>query len=93
MIARTPVSDEPSNHLRTTIGNREVILHGIVRAVLPDLYHYFMTVSWPKLFAAIATLFLVFDFLFGCLYDLQPHSIANLDPPGFAGTFFLALRR
>jgi len=85
------MSDEPSSQLRTTIGNRDVILHGVVRAVLPDLYHYLMTVTWPKLFATIAALFLAFDFLFGCLYDLQPHSIANLDPPGFAGTFFFSV--
>src|SRR6202034_4721435 len=35
--------------------------------------------------------FLVFDFLFGCLYYLQPGSVANVSPPGFAGAFFFSV--
>ena len=42
-------------------------------------------------FAAIAVFFLVFDFLFGCLYYLQPGSVANLSPPGFLGAFFFSV--
>jgi len=66
-------------------------MRGIDRAVFQDLYHYLMTVSWPQLFAGIAGFFLVFDFLFGCLYYLVPNCIANLNPPGFAGTFFFSV--
>jgi inward rectifier potassium channel len=50
-----------------------------------------MTVTWPRLFAVIGAFFLVFDFLFGCLYYLQPGSVANLSPPGFAGAFFFSV--
>ncbi len=50
-----------------------------------------MTVSWPQLFLAIAAFFLGFDFVFGCLYYLQPNCIANLSPPGFAGAFFFSV--
>ncbi len=76
---------------RVQVGARQVITRGIAPAVFQDLYHYLMTVSWPRLFAAIGAFFLVFDFLFGCLYHLQPGSVANLSPPGFAGAFFFSV--
>jgi inward rectifier potassium channel len=77
--------------LRVKIGDREFVTQGIAPAVYQDLYHHFMTVSWPRLFGTIAGLFLGFDFLFGCLYRLVPGCIANLNPPGFAGAFFFSV--
>jgi len=76
---------------RLKVGGRAVITRGITPAIFQDLYHYLMTVSWPRLFAALAAFFLVFDFLFGCLYYLRPGSVANLSPPGFAGAFFFSV--
>lgn len=76
---------------RIKLGEREIISHGIAPAVLQDLYHYFMTVSWPRLFATIGAFFLIFDLLFGFLYHLVPGCIANLNPPGFAGAFFFSV--
>jgi len=76
-------------HIR--VGLREVVTEGISRSVLQDLFHHFMTVGWPRLFATFAAFFLAFDVLFGCLYDLVPGCIANLNPPGFAGAFFFSV--
>ena len=73
------------------MGTREVITEGIVRPIFHDLFHHFMTVSWPRLFATLAAFFLVFDLLFGLLYYLVPGCIANLSPPGFAGDFFFSV--
>lgn len=73
------------------IGGREIITEGIARGVFNDLFHYFMTVSWPQLFATFAFFFLAFDLLFGLLYHLVPGCIANLNPPGFAGAFFFSV--
>jgi inward rectifier potassium channel len=84
-------SDMSKNASRLKVGGRQVITRGIAPAVLQDLYHYLMTVTWPKLFAVIGAFFLVFDFLFGCLYYLEPGSVANLSPPGFAGAFFFSV--
>ena len=77
--------------MRLKIGGRQFIVQGSVRAVYQDLYHYLMTVSWPQLFGVIAAFFLVFDFLFGCLYYLAAGCIANLNPPGFVGAFFFSV--
>ena len=76
---------------RVKIGQREILTQGLSRAVLHDLYHHFMTVSWPRLFGTLAAFFLAFDILFGLLYYLVPGCIANLNPPGFAGAFFFSV--
>jgi inward rectifier potassium channel len=76
---------------RVNIGGREITTEGIASGVFHDLYHYFMTVSWPQLFATFGLFFLVFDVLFGLLYHLVPGCIANLNPPGFAGAFFFSV--
>ena len=76
---------------RIQLGEREIVTQGLRPAVFQDLYHFFMTVSWPRLFATIAAFFLGFDLLFGWLYYLVPGCIANLNPPGFAGAFFFSV--
>jgi inward rectifier potassium channel len=73
------------------LGARLVITQGIRAEVLQDLFHFFMKVGWPRLFATIAGFFLGFDLLFGFLYNLVPGCIANLNPPGFAGAFFFSV--
>ncbi len=88
---RSTKASRPASTLRVKIGGREFVTQGISPAVYQDLYHHFMTVSWPRLFGTIALLFLGFDFLFGCLYRLVPGCIANLNPPGFAGAFFFSV--
>jgi inward rectifier potassium channel len=76
---------------RVTIGRYEFLIQGLSRNVFGDLFHYFMTVSWPRLFVTLAAFFLSFDLLFGLLYHLAPGCIANLNPPGFAGAFFFSV--
>jgi len=79
------------NVQRVTVGQREILTEGIQRVVLQDLFHYFMTITWPQLFATFAGFFLVFDTLFGFVYYLVPGCIANLNPPGFTGAFFFSV--
>jgi len=76
---------------RIRLGARDVVTKGLSIAVVQDLYHYFMTVSWTRLFATIAAFFLLFDLLFGCLYEVVPGCVANLNPPGFLGAFFFSV--
>ncbi len=73
------------------IGGRVVTTQGIPREIIQDLFHYFMTVGWPQLFATFAGFFLGFDVLFGFIYHLVPGCIANLNPPGLAGAFFFSV--
>jgi inward rectifier potassium channel len=76
---------------RINVGQREILTHGLSREVFHDLFHHFMTVSWPRLFGTLAAFFLAFDVLFGFLYHAVPGCIANLNPPGFLGAFFFSV--
>jgi len=84
-------SQNPINVRRIRVGQREILTEGIQRVVFQDLFHYFMTITWPQLFATFAAFFLAFDTLFGLFYFLVPGCIANLNPPGFAGAFFFSV--
>ncbi|HEY6617967.1 MAG TPA: ion channel [Steroidobacteraceae bacterium] len=88
---RKPAARKPLGRRIVKLGTRQVVTEGIVRPIFHDLFHHFMTVSWPRLFATLATFFIVFDLLFGFLYYLAPGCIANLNPPGFAGAFFFSV--
>jgi inward rectifier potassium channel len=76
---------------RVRFGERDVLTRGLTRVVLLDLFHFFMTVTWPVVFATLVGFFLVFDTFFGWLYDRVPGCIANLNPPGFWGAFFFSV--
>ncbi len=76
---------------RTLPSGRKVQLHGLPRRRWRDLYHVFMTTSWPRLFASFAAFFVLCNLLFGLAYSLQPSAITHLDPPGFWGRFFFSV--
>ncbi len=50
-----------------------------------------MTVSGLKLFAAVSTMFLLFNLLFAALYQLQPGDVTNVNPDGYWGLFFFSI--
>jgi inward rectifier potassium channel len=76
---------------RRGFSGREFVTYGLRRRIWQDLYHLLMTVSWPRLFFSVAAFFLVLNLLFAGLYDLEPHGIANLNPPGYWGLFFFSV--
>jgi inward rectifier potassium channel len=90
-LLRPARAARPRNLRIIRVGLRDVISEGLPREIVQDLYHYCMTVSWPRLFATIVAFFLVFDLLFGCIFHLKPDCIANLSPAGFLGDFFFSV--
>jgi inward rectifier potassium channel len=74
----------PPRHGRIigSASGRRIFTHGLRRRLLLDLYHQFMTVNWPTIFASFFGFFLVFNLLFAAVYSLQPDDIANLNPAG-----------
>ena len=61
------------------------------RRFVHDLFHLFMTVSWPIIFASFAAFFFMFNLLFAAACSLQPDDIANLNPAGYRGRFFFSV--
>lgn len=74
-----------------TLAGRHIVTHGLPRRIWLDLYHLFMTVTWPVLFATFAGFFLLFNLAFALVYSLQPGGIANVNPPGYWGIFFFSV--
>jgi len=70
---------------------RTVLIRGLPRRPWQDLYHVFMTIGWPSLFASYAGFFLLFNLVFASLYALQPGAVANLNPAGYWGLFFFSV--
>jgi inward rectifier potassium channel len=68
-----------------------VLTYGLPRRPWQDLYHLFMTMSWPRLFGSYAGFFALFNLLFAAAYQIQAGDIANLTPPGYWGRFFFSV--
>ena len=72
------------------IGNRKVLTRGLERRFFGDLYHYCMTATWWQFFIGAATIFVVLNCGFACLYWLGTAPIANARPGNFADLFFFS---
>jgi inward rectifier potassium channel len=73
------------------VGGRSFISHGLTRHVWDDIYHFALTISWPTFFGLAAAVFLLVNMLFGVLYQLGDHAIANQFPANFSGAFFFSV--
>jgi inward rectifier potassium channel len=70
---------------------RRFVRHGLPGRRWQDLYHFYMTISWPRLFVSFAAFLMAFNLLFAAVYWLHQGGIANLNPPGFWGCFFFSV--
>src|SRR5579883_2903597 len=82
-------SDPPAARQRGA--GRQSVTYGLPRRPWQDLYHLFMTMSWPRLFASYAGFFIVFNLIFAAVYQLRPNDVANLSPAGYWGRFFFSV--
>lgn len=68
-----------------------MLTFGLPRRPWQDLYHLFMTMSWPRLFGSYAGFFVFFNLLFATAYQMQAGDVANLTPDGYWGRFFFSV--
>jgi inward rectifier potassium channel len=76
---------------RRSFAGRQIETLGLPHRPWHDLYHIFMTMSWPTLFGSYAVFFALFNLAFAAAYQLQPSGIANLSPGGYWGRFFFSV--
>src|SRR6185437_53341 len=87
MLRKPPFRESQS----LTIFGRRAFTKGLPRRTWHDLYHLFMTISWPSLFGSYAGFFVLFNLIFAGIYTLEPSGIANLNPHGYWGRFFFSV--
>ncbi|MDR3444508.1 MULTISPECIES: ion channel [unclassified Dyella] len=73
------------------IGGRPFVSEGLTQRIWDDIYHSALTIRWPTFFGLAAAVFLALNALFGLLYQLGDHAIANQFPSNFAGAFFFSV--
>jgi len=75
----------------TSIGGRRVLTQGLEANLWTDFYFNAMTVSWPRFFAWLATIFVVLNLVFAEIYSLGDAPVANAKPGSFADLFFFSV--
>lgn len=83
-------SSKLKNIKRIKIG--QSIRKGTPNELRSDIYYFLMEGSWTKLFVSILFLYITLNLFFGCLYLLDPGSIANAAPKSFADAFFFSVQ-
>jgi inward rectifier potassium channel len=73
------------------LGSYEVKKKGASRFDLRDPYHLAVALSWPQFFAALLTVWLAVNFVFGALYWAIPGSVANARPGSFRDSLFFSI--
>lgn len=57
-----------------------------------DLFFYFMSGGWLRVFVAFVFLFLTLNVFFACLYLLEPGAITHAQPNSFGDAFFFSVQ-
>ena len=57
-----------------------------------DLYHLFLTLSWPGFIGLLAVTYIAINTLFALAYLLEPNAIANAEPGYFLDAFFFSVQ-
>jgi inward rectifier potassium channel len=73
------------------INGRPFVSEGLTQRLWDDIYHFALTIRWSAFFGIAAAIFLTLNALFGALYQLGDHAIANQFPANFAGAFFFSV--
>lgn len=87
---RAPVALRTSHIVQREASDR-VVRVGLERAGLQDLYHRFLTMSWPQFLLVNFALYFVINAAFALAYLAQPGSIVNARPGSFWDVFFFSV--
>jgi inward rectifier potassium channel len=88
---RRAVNGKRARPRLTRIGDRRFITQGLETNLWTDFYYNAMTVTWPRFFAALATIFVLLNIIFAEIYSLGEAPIANAKPGSFSDLFFFSV--
>ena len=85
-------ADPPYPHLVSASGQPSIRIVGLNRKRFGDVYHWLMTLSWPRFLLWWMALYFGANLLFGFLYWLQPGGVAQARPHVFSDAFFFSVQ-
>jgi inward rectifier potassium channel len=80
-----------AERLITKEGRSNIVTSGLEKHFWNDLYHAWLTASWPRAFAFVGSLYLAVNFCFALAY-LASGGIENAQPGSFADAFFFSVQ-
>jgi inward rectifier potassium channel len=87
-VKRPKVGNERGAFL---IGTSRIKRVGVSRWYWSDIYHWALTVSWPRFFMLISALYLVTNLVFALAYYVVPGSVSNARPDYFLDSLFFSI--
>ena len=99
-MSEHPAPQPPASVKRPKVGNeRGAFLIGTSRIkrvgvsgwYWGDIYHWALTVSWPRFFMLISAVYLVTNLVFALAFFMVPGSIANARPDYFPDSLFFSI--
>jgi inward rectifier potassium channel len=85
------LADKRARPRMMRIGDRRFITQGLETNLWTDFYFNAMTVTWPRLFAWLAAVFILLNLLFATVYSLGEAPVANARPGSFSDLFFFSV--
>jgi inward rectifier potassium channel len=85
-------ADMKKNAVTVRVGQIEFLKVNIGAQEWRDVYHWVLSLSWPRFAALIAGVYLIINVIFAALYSMGGNSIAEMPPGHFAAAFFFSVQ-
>lgn len=73
------------------LGNSRIKRIGVPRWHWSDIYHWMLTLTWPRFFLLVGTAYLLTNLLFAAAFYAMPGSVANARPDSFLDVVFFSI--
>ncbi|RFP19067.1 MULTISPECIES: ion channel [unclassified Duganella] len=99
-MSEGPVRKPAQKVIRPRVGNERGVFRmgtsqikrvGLGRWYWGDIYHWMLTLSWPRFFLLVGGLYMVTNVGFALAFFLVPGSVSNARPGSFLDTFFFSI--
>lgn len=99
-MSEGPVRKQAQKVIRPRVGNERGVFQmgtsqikrvGLGRRYWGDIYHWMLTLSWPRFFLLVGAIYLFTNLAFALAFFLVPGSVSNARPDSFLDTFFFSI--
>ncbi|MYM95680.1 ion channel [Duganella vulcania] len=99
-MSEGPVRQPAQKVIRPRVGNDRGVFRmgtsqikrvGLGPRYWGDIYHWMLTLSWPRFFLLVGVLYMVTNVGFALAFYLVPGSVSNARPGSFLDTFFFSI--